>query len=359
LASGTKRKARFKDRGDATFLRNVKSVPVKPGLKEECEKTFDAIPDLIYIIDAQHTLLRVNQALADRLGLPPEDVVGRKCFEVFHGTDRPPGYCIHARSIAEGKHYTAEIFKKRLKGHYQVSISPFCFEGLGMEGSIHVAREITGRKRAEERMKASLREKEILIREIYHRSKNNLTVISGLLNLQAQSMKDREAAGVFREANNRVRSMSMIHERLCRSAAAGSIDFPEYVRALADELFNSFGARRPKVVAKVDIPDIPLDINTIIPMGMLVNELVTNALKHAFPGNAKGEIRVSANMDEKAGYTLAVSDTGVGLPEGLDVRDTDTLGMQLITMLSKQLNGSIEVLRDKGTEFRISCKGIP
>ncbi len=217
-------------------------------------------------------------------------------------------------------------------------------------------RDVTEQKKMMRELEQALREKEFLIKEIHHRVKNNLLVIQSLLRLPLKHIRDEEAREYFRESSNRVKSMSMIHERLYRTHDFSSINVAEYVYSLGRMLLDSYKVGENRVRLEFSIPDIPLDVDKMIPCGLILNELVTNALKHAFPDGRAGTIRIEFRKRPDDEYLLVVRDNGVGLPADLDIHRTKSLGMQIVTSLVKQLNGSIELLRDRGTEFRIKFK---
>ena len=214
------------------------------------------------------------------------------------------------------------------------------------------SRDVTERVQAEELDKASLREKEVLLREIHHRVKNNLQFISSLLNLQMEHTTDAQVIEMFDESRNRIRSMALIHERLYQSPDLAQINFGEYVRNLTTQLFRAYEASVGAIALEVDAQDMTLSIDVAVPCGMIISELVSNSLKHAFPGGRKGRILV--RLGSEGGLCrLVVSDDGIGLPAGLDFRRTESLGLQLVIMLVEQLEGVIELDRQKGTAFEI------
>jgi two-component sensor histidine kinase len=208
------------------------------------------------------------------------------------------------------------------------------------------------RTRAEEQILAALQEKEVLLQEIHHRVKNNLQVVSSLLNLQSRYIEDEKTLQMFRESQSRVKSMALIHERLYRSKDLAQIDFGEYVQTLTRDLFRSYQAQAGSVALKVDVQDVFLGVDTAIPCGLIINELVSNALKYAFPDDRDGQLCVELASDDGQ-YVLAVRDNGVGLPDGLDIQSTETLGLRLVTTLVRQLRGTVELRSDGGTEFEI------
>ena len=215
------------------------------------------------------------------------------------------------------------------------------------------------RRQAEEQIKASLLEKEVLLKEIHHRVKNNLQIISSLLNLQSGYIGDEQVSQMFKESQNRVRSMALIHEKLYQSENLARIDFAEYVRDLTNYLFRMYGASSYGIKLEINADDVSLDIDMAIPCGLIVNELVSNSLKYAFPieprqSESKGTIRIGLNSDNNGKLTLIVSDNGIGLPEGLDYRKTGSLGLQLVNTLANQLEGDMELDRNGGTTFKIT-----
>jgi len=214
--------------------------------------------------------------------------------------------------------------------------------------------ELAERKRAEEQIKASLREKELLLKEIHHRVKNNLQVISSLLYLQSKNVSDEQTFQMFRESQSRVRSMALVHESLYQSKDLARIDFAEYIRNLAAYIFRSYGADSKTVNLEVDAEGVFLGIDVAVPWALITNELISNSLKHAFPNGRGGEIRVRLRTEDDRGLVLTVCDDGVGFPDGLDFRDTKSLGLQLVNTLVDQLEGTIEIDGSEGTEFTIT-----
>jgi two-component sensor histidine kinase len=212
--------------------------------------------------------------------------------------------------------------------------------------------EIAERMRAEERIKASLKEKEVLLQEIHHRVKNNLQIISSLLNLQAGTIDNPEMLETFLESMNRIRSMALIHEQLYRSHDLAGIDFGAYVQKQAAFLFRTYGADAGRITLKVEADEMSLGIDQAVPFGLIVNELMSNALKHAFPAGRAGEIRVALGVNED-NVTLEFSDNGVGLPPDLTCRTTTSLGLELVSILIEQLDGEIELESRNGTIFKL------
>jgi len=221
-----------------------------------------------------------------------------------------------------------------------------------------IVEDITERKEAEEKLKTSLLEKEVLLREIHHRVKNNLQIISSLLNLQSRHVEDEPVLDLFQESRNRVRSMALVHEKLYRSADLAKVDFCEYIQSLSRHLFMSYGANSKKIDLDVDVKNVFLDINTSIPCGLIINELVSNSLKHAFSGRKQGTIHVVLRPETNGKFKMVVSDDGMGLPKNLDVTKTESLGLQLVTMLVEQLQGTLTIDNNNGASFEIIFKKL-
>jgi two-component sensor histidine kinase len=217
-------------------------------------------------------------------------------------------------------------------------------------------REIEQRVQAEEELKASLHEKEALLQEIHHRVKNNLQVICSLLNLQSRSVGDEHTLQMFRESQDRVRSMALIHEKLYRSQDMAKVDFSDYLRNLSNHLVRSYRSESSRVRLTVTADDVPLTIEKAVPCGLITNELISNALKHAFPNGQEGEIQVRLRSERDRRLILSVADNGVGLPAGMDLEASETLGLQLIRVLTGQMDGTAELRSspDHGTEVSIT-----
>jgi two-component sensor histidine kinase len=222
-----------------------------------------------------------------------------------------------------------------------------------------VQTELTERKRAEEQLKVSLKEKESLLKEIHHRVKNNLQIISSLLRLQSDYIKDDRVMALFKESQNRIRSMALIHEKLYQSADILKIDFSEYILDLTANLLRSYTASSQPVELRVNADDIWLSIDTAIPCGLIINELVSNSLKHAFLTDSQdNEISISICLMNDNQFKLTVSDNGVGFPGDIDFQNTESLGLQLVCTFTEQLEGGIELDSSAGTSFTITFKEV-
>ncbi|MCP4400351.1 MAG: PAS domain S-box protein [bacterium] len=214
--------------------------------------------------------------------------------------------------------------------------------------------EISARKQAEQQIRSSLQEKEVLLKEIHHRVKNNMQVISSLLNLQANLVQDKRFQFMFQESQYRIKSMALIHEKLYQSKNLTHIDFNDYVKTLAHNLYISYRTSVGNILFTIDVEPVSFDIDTAIPCGLIMNELVSNSLKYAFPG---GSGTITIDMKEKSDgvYTLTIGDDGIGMPEDLDIAASDTLGLQLVKgLVEEQLEGTLELRNTQGTIWKIT-----
>ncbi len=221
-------------------------------------------------------------------------------------------------------------------------------------GVFAAARDITERINAEE---ALVKIEKIRIKEIHHRIKNNLQVISSLLDLQAEKFEDENVIEAFKEGQNRVFSMSLIHEELYKGEGTDKLDFSAYIKKLAGNLFNTYNLNSENIRLNMDLKENAFfNMDTAVPLGIIVNELISNSFKHAFIEDQRGEIRIELSREEiesdkSTNFILAVSDNGVGIPENIDIEDLESLGLQLVTTLVDQLDGELELKRKNGTEF--------
>ncbi|MFO7446352.1 MAG: histidine kinase dimerization/phosphoacceptor domain -containing protein, partial [Ignavibacteriaceae bacterium] len=229
-----------------------------------------------------------------------------------------------------------------------------------------LSQEIVERKKAEAKVHTSLEEKEVLLKEIHHRVKNNLQVISSLLYLQSTKVKDKETLNLFEDSQNRIKSMALIHEKLYQSKDFADINFFEYVHGLLQHLNRSYKKTGLPVKTVIDMKEINLSLDTAISCGLIVNELVTNAYKYAFPPDWVSQhiqedglqIKIKMEKGKENKYILTVSNNGISIPENLDIKKVNSLGLKLVSSMVQQLDGSIEISRDTGTQFKISFEDI-
>lgn len=230
-----------------------------------------------------------------------------------------------------------------------------------LKSGVHIVtlcRDITDRKKAENQLKASLKEKELLVREIHHRVKNNLAMMASLLNLQSEYAEGKATGEVFQESRDRIRSMALAHDMLYQSESLAEIDLPDYVAKLVAYLRQTVGTIGTSLKLESNVEDVALSPNTIIPLGLILNELVSNCLKHAFRDRDWGEIGISLRSINKGEYELIVKDNGCGIPQNVDVKEGGLFGLRLVSLLVKQLHGDLQIRGDAGSEVRIRFREI-
>ncbi len=296
-----------------------------------------------------------NKTICGMLGYEREELLGLGVEEIY--PDRDLSRIIEDfAKLAGGEKTIAEnlpVLRKDGTVFYaDVSSSVITLEDE--QCVIGVFRDITERRQAEERLRASLREKEILLKEVHHRVKNNLQVVASMLQLQSAYITDEDAKRSFEESQQRVESMSIIHEKLYQSKDLARIDFREYMESVVSNLITLNSPPNEEVKITLDIEGISLDINRSIPCGLILNELITNSLRHAFTDGREGEIVIGMHYHGGGRIRLTVSDNGIGFPDGVDFRKTKSLGMQLVMALVKQIDGAIDMEACTGTCFRIA-----
>ncbi len=336
-----------------SFLNVAALKRMEQALREERGQlisVMESISEAIYVVDMDtHEILFANPALQRMFGKP---LVGGICYKELQGIDEPCSFCTNERiRQLAGEPYEWDYHNPILHRDFHLVDRVIRWPD-GRDVRFEMAIDVTERNRALEKLTASLKEKEVLLKEIHHRVKNNLQVLSSMLRLQAGYIKDPQALELFEESQNRVRTMALIHEKLYQSQDLARIDFADYLRNLTNHLVRSYNG--PKEVAlKVDVGEVHLTVETGIPCGLIVNELVSNALKHAFPGDRSGQIIVSLQRCDGT-YVLSVKDDGVGFPKDVDFRNTPSLGLQLVNTLATQLDGTVALIANgAGTEFRI------
>lgn len=221
---------------------------------------------------------------------------------------------------------------------------------------VAVFEDITERKEYERQLEESIKEKEVLLKEVHHRVKNNMQVISSILNLQSSYISDENALGILRESQDRIKSMSFVHESLYQSNTLSEVNFAEYIQNIARNLYHSYGRPEGGIGLEFDLEEIYLNLDTSIPCGLIINEVVSNSLKYAFQGREKGVIKVEMGKLSDGKLKLIVSDDGIGLPEDFDIENAESLGLQLVTTLVTQVSGELEIDVSNGTKFNIVFK---
>jgi PAS domain S-box-containing protein len=320
-------------------LRDI--VPVARG------EVLEGMSDGVIVVDAEGRVVDLNPVAQELLHASSTEVAGRPLKEVWPTAEK--GFPQHNAKIE------SEMAMNGAEGQrtFDVRISPLTDWRGRVVCRVFVLRDITERKQAEKALEASLREKEALLQEVHHRVKNNLQVISSLLNLQADYVNDPQALQAFQDSQNRIRSMALIHERLYQSRNLAQIDFAEYIRSLSASLFRSYGVEERGIVLDIQASEVLLKIDAAVPCGLILNELISNALNHAFPQERKGRVCVDLRA-QQGQVVLTVADDGVGLPPEVDVFNPDSLGLQLVNALVDQVDGTLALERGNGTTFRLT-----
>jgi two-component sensor histidine kinase len=250
---------------------------------------------------------------------------------------------------------TTEVFY--LEERPEIDEGPFLKEERFLIDSISERLgKIAEHAKSEEALQQSLKDKDMLMMEIHHRTKNNLAVVMGLLRLQASQIKDGRIKEYFREAQNRVKAMSIIHERLYKAKSLKNVNFKEYIHSLAEQLYQNYNLSTSRVGLNINVPDVMLDADIMIPCGLIANELISNAFKYAFPGDREGELSIELAGAKDDEHMLIIKDNGIGFPGEMDIYSTESLGMQIVTSLISQIKGTVELMREGGTEFRITFR---
>jgi PAS domain S-box-containing protein len=318
----------------------------------------DLLPQTVFETDINADLTFMNVYAFEMFGYSQEDIDnGLNILELIIEEDRP----LSRNKInnvlkgqVTGDEYTAQRQDKSLFPIILYS-NPIINDNVH-EGFRGIIIDISDLKNAEERIFASLQEKEVLLQEIHHRVKNNMQIISSLLSLQANHTGSEEAAEVLKESRGRVKSMAMIHEKLYHSHNLSKLHIGEYLNNLVKDILSSYSRVSSSITAIVEVEDIYLNIDTALPMGLIVNELVSNCIKHAFP-DGNGNINISL-IPDKDDYILTVSDNGIGLPEDIDPFESNSLGLKLVNSLSVQLEGDLKVQGHDGTSFLLKFKEL-
>jgi PAS domain S-box-containing protein len=336
---------------------------VEEALRESENKNntlLQAIPDLMFIINEEGTFVDFRVKDTTSLAIPHDDIIGKKVSDI--GLSESDLELSQKKIKAALETNTLQRFEYKIDleseiGYYEARIIK-----LNEVEALCIVRDITENKLAEDKINKSLKEKDVLLREIHHRVKNNLQIVSSLLSLQSRYINDEGSVEIFKDSQSRIKSMALIHEKLYQTGDLTRIDLKEYVNELVSDLFRSYSVNSYLVKYNIKSNNILLDINTAIPCGLIINELVTNSIKHAFPQNREGTIDVEIEcVDDN--FQITVKDDGIGFPQDLKLDKIKTLGLQLVTSLTKQLDGFIKLKREGGTCFRIAfqepgCKEI-
>ena len=327
--------------------------------EERFRQLAENIQDSFWLVSADFTdLLYISPAYEQIWGRTREELYAEplKCMESVHPEDE---YLLEEsmRRVLQGESTSTEYRIFRPDG----TIRWLCdraFPIYDESGKVYriagICEDISDRKFTEARIQAALREKEVLLKEIHHRVKNNMQVVSSLLQLQAQYIEDEPTLALFEESQTRIHSMALIHEQLYQSENLDRVDLPLYVENLVANLYQSFGCSNTSIQFNLNIDPIYLNIETAIPCGLIINELVSNSLKYAFTQSSGGEININFHQITSQQFHLSIQDNGSGFPAGFDVENTETLGVRLVRMLTHQLEGTLVIDSQCGTCYDIT-----
>ncbi|MGJ5633710.1 PAS domain S-box protein [Nostoc sp. CALU 1950] len=300
-----------------------------------------------------------NPKFEQMFGYEPGELIGQHVSIVNYGDERTTPQEVNQAiktAVIQHDEATYEVQNVKKDGTPFWSSATTSVFGHPEYGSVLVAvqQDITEQKQAKEKIKASLKEKEVLLKEIHHRVKNNLGIVSSLLQMQCRRTEDPVVRAILRDSQNRIASIALVHEKLYRSEDLADIDFAQYIPDLTTHLFDSYNVSSSQIQLNIQVDNANLDIETAIPCGLIINELVSNALKYAFAGNRGGEIEVKFYQESEGILTLIIRDNGIGLPENFDGKKAKTLGITLVQGLVKQLRGKLEIDSQQGTQFKIT-----
>ncbi|MEA3281230.1 MAG: histidine kinase dimerization/phosphoacceptor domain -containing protein [Euryarchaeota archaeon] len=315
--------------------------------------------DVIFFKDLNSRYVIANDKTAECFGSAREEVIGKDDFELM------PDIKEAAKNVEDDKVVFATGEPKEIVKHmtapngteywFQAIKVPYFDADGKMTGLIGIARNITDRKHAQDRIKAELREKEILLREMHHRVKNDLQVVSSLLNMQAGLVSSEDTAAILSESRDRVNTMVLMHAQLYERGNLVEVNMKEFLDGITRQSFQSYPVRDTRIASVSYITDYPLPVSTAVHIGLILNELLSNVFKHAFAGRTEGKVKVSFDVTGDGKASLTVSDDGAGLPPGFDIDTTGSLGLHLVKILAKdQLQGDIKVTCTEGTTFLIT-----
>lgn len=329
---------------------------------ESLAKILDLAEDGIISVDEQQRIVLFNRGAERIFGYSFEEVKDQP-LDILLPSRYAPAHQGQVKTFAKS-HVTARRMgeRTRIAGRRkdgtefpaEASISKVAVNGSSTFTAI--VRDISSRVAAEQHMLNSLREKEVLLKEIHHRVKNNLQVVASLLGLQSRSAADEQVRRMLLESQNRVYAMALLHESLYQSKNLSHIDLPNHIRQLASHLVHSYGVADGRVRLEMELDDLYLDLDAAVSCGLIINELVSNSLKYGFPNGRSGEIRIELHANPNGAVELIVADDGVGFDTDLDLSTTKTLGLRLVHMLTEQLGGEIKLRSNGGAEARLSFR---
>ena len=313
----------------------------------------------ILTTDSNNIITYVNPYMTKMLGYIGNEMIGKNLESFLEENETiisPEVFKTYENDVKQENKY---IFQKKdnTKIYTSVESSPIQDKNNNYTGAIALITNITEQVKAENKIKSSLNEKDVLLHEIHHRVKNNMQIISSLLNLQCEYVDNEKAINVLKESQNRVKSMGMIHENLYQSKDLTHINFSDYIFNLVSNLFLSYNIDNTQIKPILETENVNLNMETAVPCGLIISELISNSLKYAFPNGRNGEILISLKKI-KNNYQLIIQDNGIGIPKEIVLDKLESLGLKLVFQLTYQINGKIEIKRTNGTEFKILFKEL-
>jgi PAS domain S-box-containing protein len=342
------------------FLTNItERKQIEDALREsenKYRKIFENIQDIFYQTDINGKIIEISPSIERYAGFSRSELLGRPVTDVYVNPGLREDLIKQIHEYGEVVDYELALQDKNSNTVYTSTNSHFLYDSegniTGVEGSL---RDVTERKKAEVDLKESLRQKELLMIELQHRVKNNLGIISSLLSLEMPKLKDENARSVFMNARTRILSMSGIYEQLYGSGNLESVNLAKYITDLANMILKTYSIRSRKLILETNLEEIHLDLRRTVPLGLILNELITNILKYAYPDGQGGSINIETRKDDNI-ITVKVSDNGIGLPEGFSIKRADTMGLSLVKMLVDQIGGYLNVESSCGTKISITFK---
>lgn len=342
---------------DITELKRTQEALVDSELKYRT--LIENMSEVILYVDNNDRIIFANDNAIDMFGYSKNELIGQTAVELLAADEYRDFLNDRIKLRRHGFTDRFEVQMKTKTGSsiwVEISSAPLKDTDGKIIGSIGIYSDVTDRKKNENTIETSLKQKDMLLKEIHHRVKNNLQIISSLIKLQSAHVKDKEIHSLFAESQNRIKTMALIHEKLYRSTDISVIEFYDYIKNLVHSLYSSYGISIDRVKPVIEFRSVYLDIDTAIPCGLIINELISNCLKYAYPDLRKGVISIDLKELNESDYVLIISDDGIGIPASVDFVNTNSLGLKLVKILSEQLGGTVELIRDNGTEFRISFK---
>jgi len=321
-------------------------------------KILDLADDAIISVDHEERILLFNQSAERIFGYTPHELVGQPLDVLLPSRPvalhrkRMEGAATFAESQSEERIRIVARRKDGTEFTAEASISTVGVNGGSMFTVI--LRDVTQRLAADEKLHQALREKEALLKEIHHRVKNNLQVVSSLLGLQFRDAADERTRTMFRESQNRIHSMALLHEILYQSNTFSRVNLPDYIRQIAAHLFSSYGIGADRIRLLTNLETMSLNVDSAVPCGLIINELVSNSLKYAFPEGRRGEVRIDLHARQSGMARLVVADDGIGLQGHVDWATARSLGLRLVRSLAEQLGAEVEVQSAAGTQIQLT-----